>query len=118
MNPDEKIDVSAPGWLLTTLQLSNRQIWLQALGRLLCQVGSGLLYFYIPLVFVNQVGLSATSVGLSLGLSSLTGIAGHILGGILADSPRFGRKITLLLSGGLERWSRFCWASPLPCPCW
>jgi MFS family permease len=61
-----------------------------------------LIYFYIPLVFVNQVGLSATSVGFSLGLSSLTGILGHLLGGILADSPRFGRKITLSLSAILS----------------
>lgn len=87
--------------LVAALQLSNRQIWLQALGRSLCQIGSGLIYFYIPLVFVNQVGLSATSVGFSVGLSSLTGIVGHILGGVLADSPRVGRKTTLLLSGGL-----------------
>ncbi|MBM0744206.1 MFS transporter [Phormidium sp. CLA17] len=86
---------------LAALQLDNRQIWIQAAGRSLCQVASGLIYFYIPLVFVNQVGLSATSVGLSMGLSSLAGIAGHLLGGALADSPRFGRKTTLSLSAGL-----------------
>lgn len=86
---------------LTTLQLDNRQVWIQAAGRSLCQVASGLIYFYIPLVFVNQVGLSATSVGLSVGISSLAGVAGHLLGGALADSPRFGRKTTLSLSAGL-----------------
>lgn len=101
MNPEETISLSSSNPLLSGLQLSNRQIWLQALGRSLCQISAGLIYFYIPLVFVNQVGLSATSVGFSVGLSSLSGIAGHILGGVLADSPRFGRKITLMLSGGL-----------------
>ncbi|NJP10733.1 MAG: MFS transporter [Leptolyngbyaceae cyanobacterium RU_5_1] len=84
--------------LSSSLQLSNRQVWAQAIGRSLSQIASGLIYFYIPLVFVNQVGLSATSVGFSIGLSSLTGVAGHILGGVLADSPRFGRKTTLSLS--------------------
>lgn len=100
MNSEEKIASSKnPVW--AALQLSNRQVWLQALGRALSQIGSGLIYFYIPLVFVNQVGLSATSVGFSVGLSSLTGIVGHILGGVLADSPRFGRKITLIFSAAL-----------------
>ncbi|MDX2243059.1 MAG: MFS transporter [Leptolyngbyaceae cyanobacterium bins.302] len=101
MNPEETFSVSAPNSFLAALQLSNRQIWLQALGRALCQIAAGLIYFYIPLVFVNQVGLSATAVGFSVGLSSLSGIVGHILGGVLADSPRVGRKTTLMLSGGL-----------------
>ena len=101
MNSEESVELTHSNPILSALQFANRQIWLQALGRSLCQIGSGLIYFYIPLVFVNQVGLSATSVGFSVGLSSLTGIAGHILGGILADSPRFGRKTTLMLSGGL-----------------
>jgi MFS family permease len=99
MNPEESLSTTRANSLLTALQLSNQQIWLQALGRSLCQISAGLIYFYIPLVFVNQVGLSATSVGFSVGLSSLSGIVGHILGGVLADSPRFGRKTTLVLSG-------------------
>ncbi len=101
MNPDPTPDLPAANPLLAAFQLANRHIWLQAFGRSLCQIGSGLIYFYIPLVFVNQVGLSSTSVGFSVGLSSLTGIVGHILGGVLADSPRFGRKTTLVFSGGL-----------------
>ncbi len=84
--------------LLASFQLSNRQVWLLALGRLLCQIGSGLLNFYIPLVFVNQVGLSATAVGFSIGLSSIAEVIGHFIGGALSDSPRVGRKPTLLLS--------------------
>lgn len=101
MNPENNLGLRPPNPLAVALQLSNRQIWLQAFGRSLCQIGSGLIYFYIPLVFVNQVGLPSTSVGFSMGLSSLTGIAGHILGGVLADSPQFGRKTTLVCSGGL-----------------
>jgi len=101
MNPEETLRLSSANPVLTALQVSNRQIWLQALGRSLCQIAAGLIYFYIPLVFVNQVGLSATSVGFSVGLSSLSGIVGHILGGVLADSPRVGRKSTLMLSGVL-----------------
>ncbi|MDX2230038.1 MAG: MFS transporter [Leptolyngbyaceae cyanobacterium bins.349] len=101
MTPKESAGLRPPNPLLSALQLANRQIWLQALGRSLCQIGSGLIYFYIPLVFVNQIGLSAASVGFSVGLSSLTGIVGHILGGVLADAPRFGRKTTLIFSGGL-----------------
>jgi len=101
MNVSKKLGFRASNPAIAALHLSNHQIWLQALGRSLCQIGAGLVYFYIPLVFVNQVGLSATSVGFSVGLSSLTGIVGHILGGVLADSPQFGRKTTLVLSGGL-----------------
>uniref|UniRef100_A0A832M3E3 MFS transporter n=1 Tax=Oscillatoriales cyanobacterium SpSt-402 TaxID=2282168 RepID=A0A832M3E3_9CYAN len=101
MNSEDALIAGTPTPFLSRLNLSNQQVWLQALGRSLCQISAGLVYFYIPLVFVNQVGLSATSVGFSVGLSSLTGIAGHILGGVLADSPRFGRKTTLIFSGGV-----------------
>lgn len=98
MNSEENASLSQSESLLTLLQLSNSQVWLQAAGRSLHQIGSGLIYFYVPLVFVNQVGLSATSVGFSIGLSSLTGVVGHLLGGFWADSPRFGRKVTMSFS--------------------
>jgi MFS family permease len=97
MNVQEKPSVTKHS-LLSFVQLSNRNVWLLAIGRLLCQVGSGLLNFYIPLVFVNQVGLSATAVGFSIGLSSIAEVVGHFIGGALADAPRFGRKPTLILS--------------------
>ncbi len=102
MNSEENASLAQSNPLWSSLQLSNPQVWIQAAGRSLSQIGAGLIYFYIPLVFVNQVGLSATSVGFSLGLSSLTGVLGHLLGGILADSPRFGRKTTLSLSATLS----------------
>jgi len=36
------------------------------------------------------------------GSGSLAGVLGHFLGGYLADSPTYGRKLTLLFSAGLS----------------
>lgn len=84
------------------LQPSSRQVWVQAIGRLLYQAGYGSIQFFIPLIFVNQVGLSATVVGISIGSGSLAGVVGHFLGGYLADSQAYGRKRTLLFSAALS----------------
>jgi MFS family permease len=78
-----------------------------AVGRLLSSLGSGFTLFYLPIIFVNQVGLSATSVGLGLGLGSLAGVVGRILGGSLTDAPRWGRRRTLLLAVGICTLSAF-----------
>ncbi|HEY9597769.1 MAG TPA: MFS transporter, partial [Cyanophyceae cyanobacterium] len=48
------------------------QIWILATGRFLSQVGSGFTLFYAPIFFVNQVGLSATAVGIGLGSASVS----------------------------------------------
>jgi MFS family permease len=85
--------------LSSALQLSNPQVLVQAMGRLLYQLSFGLMNFYIPILFVNQMGFSATSVGLALGLVSITEVGGHAIGGTLADSARFGRKTVLSLAG-------------------
>jgi MFS family permease len=74
------------------------QVWLLALGRLLSQIGTGFILFYAPIFFVDQVGLSATLVGLALGSGSLSGVFGRILGGSFCDLPNWGRKKTLILS--------------------
>lgn len=84
--------------LTAALQLSNRQVTIQAVGRLLSQVSYGLISFYIPILFVNQMGFSATSVGFALSLCAVTEVAGHFVGGSLADSPRFGRRAVLSLA--------------------
>lgn len=84
--------------LSSALQLSNRQVQVQALGRFLIQISYGLLNFYIPILFVNQVGLSATAVGFALSLCAITEVGGHFVGATLADSPRFGRKVVLSLA--------------------
>jgi len=84
------------------LQPSSYQVWMQALARSLYQVGHGTMQFFIPLIFVNQLGFSATVVGMARGSGSLAGVLGHFLGGYLADSPKYGRKQTLSFSAGLS----------------
>lgn len=84
------------------LQASSYQVWVQALARLLYQAGYGTIQFFIPLIFVNQLGFSATVVGAAIGTGSLAGVLGHLLGGYLADSPKYGRKKTLLISAWLS----------------
>ncbi|MBW4427455.1 MAG: MFS transporter [Nostoc desertorum CM1-VF14] len=74
------------------------QVWIFAIGRFLSEVGTGFTLFYAPIFFVNQLGLSATSVGVALGSASISGIVGRIVGGSLADSEYWGRRRTLLLA--------------------
>ncbi|WP_335144786.1 MDR family MFS transporter [Nostoc sp.] len=78
------------------------QIWIFAIGRFLSEVGTGFTLFYAPIFFVNQVGLSATSVGVALGSASISGIVGRIVGGSLADSGKWGRRRTLLLATAIS----------------
>jgi len=68
------------------------------MGRLLSQIGSGFTLFYAPIFFVNQVGLSATQVGLGLGSASISGVIGRFMGGSFSDSQFWGRRRTLLLA--------------------
>ncbi|PSB24538.1 MFS transporter [Stenomitos frigidus] len=88
--------------LLSWLPALNYQVWVLAAGRLLSQTGSGFTLFYAPIFFVNQVGLSATQVGLGLGSASISGVFGRLLGGSFADSQFWGRRRTLLLSAVLS----------------
>ena len=73
-------------------------VWILAAGRLLSQVGTGFTLFYLPIFFVNEVGLTATAVGAALGSASLSGMIGRFLGGSMIDSRFWGRRRTLLLS--------------------
>ncbi|MGF1492331.1 MAG: MDR family MFS transporter [Microcoleaceae cyanobacterium] len=82
------------------------QVWILALGRLLSQIGTGFTLFYAPIFFVNQVGLSATAVGIGLGSAQVSGILGRFLGGSLSDAPAWGRRRTLLLSALISAISR------------
>lgn len=70
------------------------QVWLLAIGRLISQLGSGLTLFYAPIFFVQNLGLSATAVGLAIGCQSIFGVAGRLISGSLVD--RIGRKPLLL----------------------
>ncbi|KAM3112743.1 MFS transporter [Phormidesmis sp. 146-33] len=83
------------------------QVWILALGRLLSQVGTGFTLFYAPIFFVNQVGLSATQVGLGIGSASISGVIGRALGGSFADSAFWGRRRTLLLSAVISAIASF-----------
>ncbi|MFN6460480.1 MAG: MDR family MFS transporter [Nostoc sp. DedVER02] len=78
------------------------QVWIFAIGRFLSEVGTGCTLFYAPIFFVNEVGLSATSVGVALGSASISGIVGRIVGGSLADSDHWGRRRTLLLATAIS----------------
>ena len=78
------------------------QIWLLAIGRLLSQVGTGFTLFYAPIFFVNQVGLSATQVGVGLGCEAIAGVVGRLFSGSLVDRPFWGRRRTLLLATGIS----------------
>ncbi|MCY7284172.1 MAG: MFS transporter [Cyanobacteria bacterium CAN_BIN43] len=76
----------------------DRQVWILIIGRLLSNIGTGFVLFSAPVFFVNQVGLSAAAVGFAIGSESITGVIGRILGGSLADSPRWGRRKTLMMA--------------------
>ena len=77
-------------------------IWILAGGRLLLEIGTGFTLFYAPIFFVNQIGISATLVGLALGSASISGVVGRFLGGQSVDSPNWGRRKTLLISAAIS----------------
>ena len=77
-------------------------VWVLVFGRVLLQLGTGFVLFYAAIYFVNEVGLSATAVGLAIGVGQVAGIGGRIASGTLADSPQWGRRSTLLLSAAFS----------------
>jgi MFS family permease len=97
-NPITHIKLSAMNISLPANNQIPLQVWVQAIGRGLYQLGSAVLLFYMPIVFVNYGNLSATEVGLAVGGGSIAGFIGNLLGGVLTDSPKFGRKRTLIAS--------------------
>ncbi len=99
-----------PGWR-TLLPDLDRRVWILAAGRLLLQLGIGFTLFYAPIFFVNQVGLSATAVGLGLGAQSVTGIGGRLVGGAMADAPTWGRRKTLLLASAISAVADACFVA-------
>ena len=88
--------------LSSWLPLIHPQVWIFAIGRFFSEVGTGFTLFYAPIFFVNEVGLSATSVRVALGSASISGIVGRIVGGSLADSRDWGRRRTLLLATAIS----------------
>jgi MFS family permease len=71
------------------------------IGRFIFQLGIGFTLFYMTIFFVNQLGFSATSVGLALGSGSIAGIVGRLVASSLCDSSLGGRRRTLLLAATL-----------------
>ncbi len=102
---------SRPNQLFSWLPQLNPQVWILAFGRLLSQTGAGFTLFYAPIFFVNQVGLSATAVGIGLGSGQISGILGRFLGGYFSDSPQWGRRRTLILSALISAISSFILAT-------
>ena len=76
----------------------NSQIWILVIGRFLSQIGSGVVLFYEPIYFVNQVGLSPTQVGIGLSSAAMASAGGYFLAGAMTDSEFWGRRHTLLLA--------------------
>ena len=101
-----------PSWL----PRFRHEVWILAFGRLLSQVGTGFTLFYAPIFFVNQVGLSATAVGLGLGSAAISGVVGRALGGTFADSKFWGRRRTLLLSAVVSAIASFALANAYDFP--
>jgi len=80
----------------------NRTVWILAFGRMLSDIGTGFVLFYASIFFVNQVGLSATLVGIGVGSGQVAGVLGRFLGGVFTDSKSWGRRHTLLLSAAIS----------------
>ncbi len=106
------ITMKLPSWL----PQFRHEVWILAFGRLLSQVGTGFTLFYAPIFFVNQVGLSATAVGLGLGSAAISGVIGRALGGTFADSKFWGRRRTLLLSAVVSAIASFALANAYDFP--
>jgi MFS family permease len=96
-----------PNKLFSWLPQLNPQVWILAFGRLLSQTGTGFTLFYAPIFFVNQVGLSATAVGIGIGSGQISGIIGRILGGSFSDSPQWGKRRTLIISAVISAVASF-----------
>jgi MFS family permease len=96
------LQFAPPDQLSSWLSQLQTPVGMLILGRFLSEVGTGFTLFYAPIFFVNQVGLSATTVGIALTSTSIAGVVGRILGGSLADSREWGRRRTLLLATAIS----------------
>ncbi|NJK28190.1 MAG: MFS transporter [Coleofasciculaceae cyanobacterium SM2_3_26] len=88
-----------------------QEIWILAVGRLLLHLGQGFTLVYASVFFVNQLGFSATQVGIAMGSGSIVGVLGRFLAGSLSDAPFCGRKGTLVLATLACALASFCLAA-------
>ena len=83
------------GWLRRTAGGLPRQFWLLWAGTLINRLGSFVI-IYLAIYLTRQLGFTQSQAGLVLGCYGVGGIAGTLLGGVLAD--RLGRRATLLIA--------------------
>jgi len=95
---------------LTWLPNLRREIWILAAGQLLLFIGQGFTLVYTSIYFVNQLGFSATEVGLALSSGGISGTLGRFWAGNAIESQRFGRRGTLLLAAIVAALACFCLA--------
>ncbi len=70
--------------------------WIVVLAAFISGVGGTLLFPFFALYITQKFGIGMTEAGIILGLSSLSGLAGGLISGALAD--KFGRR-ALIISG-------------------
>src|SRR6476469_11272513 len=68
--------------------------WIIVVTLFIDSIGNTLLFPFFALYITQKFGLGMTQAGVLLGISSLFGLVGSILGGAIAD--RFGRRRLIL----------------------
>ncbi len=95
---------------LAWLPQLRREVWILSAGQLLLFIGQGFTLVYATLYFVNQLGFSATQVGLALSCSGLSGMVGRFIAGNAIDSAWLGRRGTLLIASAIAGAAGICLA--------
>lgn len=70
------------------------QFWIIVLARFIDGIGNTLLFPFFALYITQRFEVGMTQAGIMLGLSSLAGLFGNMLGGALAD--KFGRRSIII----------------------
>src|SRR5512142_544931 len=71
-----------------------RLFWIVVLVRFVDGIGGTLLFPFFALYITQKFGVGMTQAGILLGMSSLFGLIGSMIGGALTD--RFGRRKLIL----------------------
>ena len=88
-----------------------REIWILSFGQLILFIGQGFTLVYASIYFVNELGFSPTQVGLAQGSIGVSGLIGRFFAGNALNSPKLGRRGTLLLSAVIAALGSFLLAS-------
>ncbi|MEM6427096.1 MAG: MFS transporter, partial [Cyanobacteria bacterium P01_H01_bin.119] len=84
-----------------------REVWILSAGQLLLFIGQGVTLVYGSIYFVTVLGFSATQVGLAFGSGGFAGLLGRFWAGNAVESPRLGRRRTLLLAAAIAALGSF-----------